>query len=91
MYGRVLIGKELGQFHSDFDGADYATESIFLAKKVYYDKLAKYDGTQGDHIRMKGISGDAIKFYCKENNMTVLELYKFLFKGGEAKFDLTCN
>ena len=44
-YGRVLIGKELGQFHSDFDGADYATESIFLAKKVYYDKLAKYDGT----------------------------------------------
>ena len=40
---------------------------------------------------MKGISGDAIKFYCKENNMTVLELYEFLFKGGEAKFDLTCN
>ena len=40
---------------------------------------------------MKGISGDSIKNYCKEKNITVLELYKILFNGGEAKFDLTCN
>ena len=40
---------------------------------------------------MKGISGDSIKYYCKEKKITVLELYKFLFNGGEAKFDLTCN
>ena len=44
-YGRELIGKNLGQFHTDFDldGAEtddiYAVLSVFLGKKCYYDKL----------------------------------------------------
>jgi len=48
-YGRELIGKELGQFHSDFSPSNkkdaeiynalYATKSIFLAKKIYIDEL----------------------------------------------------
>jgi hypothetical protein len=42
-YGRKLIGKSLGQFHSDFDveGCNevVATKSIFLGKKCYIDQL----------------------------------------------------
>lgn len=43
-YGRQLIGKELGQFHSDFAipkeySNEYAEESYFVAPKAYVDKV----------------------------------------------------
>jgi hypothetical protein len=93
-YGRELIGKNMGQFHSDFDvsGADgdyeiNAVESIFLGKKSYIDKLEykqngeiKYDY----HIRMKGIPSSVIKAY----NTDVLTTYERLFNGECIELDL---
>ena len=69
MYGTELVGKQLGQFHVDFDDKIkatgetarevYAVESLFLHKKSYMDKLCLV-APNGDlhyqnHIRMKGI------------------------------------
>ena len=47
-YNRDLIGEDMSQFHIDFDldgacGEIYSTESYFLAKKVYIDKLESVD------------------------------------------------
>ena len=77
VYGRELIGKNLGQFHNDFDGGNYAVESWFLGKKAYLDKLdtGKY------HVRMKGVPGAAI-----ENEE---ETYKRLYNGEKMEFDIT--
>jgi len=98
-YGRELIGKGLGQFHSDFDlpGCSniVATKSIFLGKKCYIDKL---EGTNsngeketGFHIRMKGIPEKCIH-YVVDNTpkyKDVMDLYIDLYNGNEVAFDLT--
>ena len=98
-YGRELIGKNLGQFHSDFslDGCKdiVAVESIFLGKKSYIDKL---EGTneagekvQGYHIRMKGIPEKCIEYVVQnsEQYKDVFELYLDLYNGSTVHFDLT--
>jgi hypothetical protein len=98
-YGRELIGKGLGQFHSDFDlpGCSdiVATKSIFLGKKCYIDKLegTNKDGKKetGFHIRMKGIPEKCIH-YVVENTpryKDVMDLYQDLYDGKEVAFDLT--
>jgi hypothetical protein len=99
-YDKELIGKDLGQFHSDFElkGATkdvVATDSIFLGKKSYIDCLEGYDDegnkVNGYHIRMKGISNDSIMYYCKEHNITPFQLYQELYDGKKIEFDLTCG
>ena len=99
-YGRELIGKEMGQFHTDFDmagsaGEIKAVESIFLGKKCYIDKLQSVDKNDNIihdfHIRMKGIPCDSIKHYAKNNNMDIMDLYKKLYDGEEITFDLCCD
>jgi hypothetical protein len=98
-YGRDLIGKGLGQFHSDFDlpGCSdiVATKSIFLGKKCYIDQLegTNKDGKKeiGYHIRMKGIPEKCIH-YVVENTpkyKNVMDLYEDLYNGAEVAFDLT--
>ena len=59
-YGRELIGKQLGQFHSDFDFHDeegnkrndianiYASRSLFLGKKCYIDELKGTNKNTGE-------------------------------------------
>jgi hypothetical protein len=86
-YGRELVGKDLCQFHSDFElkgskGEVFATESIFLGKKSYLDILA-CDGNDstGMHIRMKGIPS----LLLSENTR---ETYMSLFEGTAHEFDL---
>ncbi|GMF41039.1 unnamed protein product [Phytophthora fragariaefolia] len=88
LYSKELIGKQMGQFHADFDlagskGNIFARESIILGKKSYLDVLA-CDGndTTGLHIHIKGIpgkllEGDAYATYMK------------LFNGQSVSFDLT--
>jgi hypothetical protein len=98
-YGRELIGKGLGQFHSDFDlpGCTnvVATKSIFLGKKCYIDKLegvnAKGEKENGFHIRMKGIPERCIHYVVKTTGKykDVMELYEDLYNGNEVAFDLT--
>ena len=97
-YGRELIGKMMGQFHTDFDlagsvGDIHAVDSIFLGKKCYVDKLQGYD-SQGNeltdyHIRMKGVPSDCIIHKAKEEyGGDIIALYKALYDGEEITFNL---
>lgn len=78
-YNRVLTGKQLGQFHIDFDLEDengnecsdiVAYKSIFLGKKCYIDMLKGVaengDIVKGIHIRMKGVPNTTIYHTAKK-------------------------
>ncbi len=98
-YNRELIGKGLGQFHSDFDlpGCSniVATKSIFLGKKCYIDKLEGVNKAgekeTGFHIRMKGIPEKCIHYVVEHSPKynDVMDLYIDLYNGNEVAFDLT--
>ena len=99
-YNKDLIGNNLGQFHSDFelDGAEkniIATDSIFLGKKSYIDKLVGEDKNgnkvEGYHFRMKGIPSKVVKYYCDTKNIDLFNLYKQMYNGDKIEFDLTCG
>lgn len=85
-YGRELIGKQLGQFHNDFDelGSNpVSIESYFLGKKAYIDKLTNDKGEQAYHIRLKGIPGRCIELKASEFGGDVMKVYKFLYERDE--------
>jgi hypothetical protein len=73
IYGRELIGKNFGQFHSDFDikGASnvFSRRAIFLGKKAYIDELVGQDKEGNEvvdyHIRLKGIPNLVILDHAK--------------------------
>jgi hypothetical protein len=81
-YNRDLIGKSMGQFHSDFEikyeenGIEYkckniiARRSIFLGKKSYIDELEGIDANGNVvvdyHTRMKGIPNSCLEFAVKQ-------------------------
>ena len=97
-YNRKLIGKQLGQFHTDFELEGAATdiiavESYFLGKKCYIDRLISQDkdGNQisGYHIRMKGVPTDAILYRAAELNLSPIDLYKKMYEGHAETFELT--
>lgn len=97
-YQRELIGKNMGQFHSDFDlkGAEdvYASRSIFLGKKSYIDELKGVDKDgnikTGYHIRMKGIPTSCIEYTSKKMGLNnPFELYEKMLNGEAVTFDLT--
>ena len=97
-YGRELIGEAMGQFHTDFEVDDddrdksypiTATESLFIAKKTYIDKL-EYKTKSGEikyqfHIRAKGIPSSVIR----ELDDNVMNTYMRLFDNESIEFDLT--
>ena len=97
-YGRELIGEDMGQFHTDFEVDDVnrdksypitATESLFIAKKTYIDKL-EYKTKSGEikyqfHIRAKGIPSSVIR----ELDDNVMNTYMRLFDNESIEFDLT--
>ncbi len=83
-YGRELIGKELGQFHGDFNFPGMSNvcsiESIFFDKKIYCDKLRGYDKDGKEHFswhfRLKGVSTKSINYVCDtEFNCDMIALY----------------
>jgi hypothetical protein len=95
-YKRDLIGKQLGQFHSDFDfksEKDYppfAVESIFLGKKSYIDKVQVKHGEKISHkfhMRMKGIPSGCLLKKTEEFGGP-MKLYKNLLKHKEIEFNL---
>jgi hypothetical protein len=97
-YNRQLIGKAMGQFHSDFDlkGCSnvYAKRSIFLGKKSYIDELVgtDKDGNEkiGYHIRMKGIPESCMYHTATKNGYNnVFDMYEALLKGKKITADLT--
>jgi len=96
-YNKNLIGKGMGQFHTDFDmdnaaGEIIAKNSIFLGKKCYIDELESKD-KDGNiindyHIRMKGIPNDCILHKAKELNISPLDIYEYLYDNNYIDFDL---
>jgi hypothetical protein len=101
-YNRILMGKDLGEFHEDFksrDGKDevkYASESLFIRKKLYCCKLLMKDGTTNITFRSKGISPKALEVAAQKRypflNIVdaIWELYKYIYNGGSVYVDL-CN
>lgn len=96
-YGRELIGKNMGQFHTDFDlkGAKkdiYSKNLIILGKKCYMDELIgkneKDEIVKGFHLRMKGVPNSTILYECKKLNISPLEMYERLYNGEKQSFDL---
>ena len=101
-YGRELVGKEMGQFHTDFDldGAKsetiIATESIFVGKKTYLDKLEGICKKTGEvlvdyHIRCKGVPSKSIKYLEEKTGKSLIDIYKQMLNGDDVEFDLTCD
>ena len=97
-HNRELIGKQMGQFHTDFDlkgsvGDIVAEKSIFLGKKAYIDKLRSHDKDgniiYGYHIRLKGVPENSIKFKADtEYDGNVFAMYEEMFQGRELTFNL---
>jgi hypothetical protein len=98
IHNKELIGKGMGQFHTDFNmekakGEIYAVESIFLGKKCYVDKLKSVDAEGKDiydyHIRMKGVPEDSILYKAEtEYGGDIIKMYKELYDGKEIIYNL---
>lgn len=86
-YGRELIGKDLGQFHTDFEDINgkpsWGIEGWYIDKKVYCVKLTNEDGDIRYHVRCKGIPGKCIK--------TPVEDFEKFFRGEEVVYNLSEN
>ena len=95
-YNKELIGKNLGQFHSDFDFKSeeevVAVEEVFLGKKSYCDKvkLVKDGVVSYDyHMRMKGIPHKALHHVIKNDfKNNPMDMYIHLYKGNPITFNL---
>jgi hypothetical protein len=101
-YGRQLNGKDLGQFHPDFEMDAHknirSVEGIFVGKKCYLDVLeGEKDGelNQSLHVRMKGVPTSTVKWTAKrkypelDEVQAVTKLYTEMLRGQEFQFDLT--
>ncbi len=92
MYKRELIGKDMGQFHSDFDELTHnpvSIESYFVGKKMYIDKLTNDDGEMAYHIRLKGVPNATIDIVVNEQyGGDPMKLYDQLYNGGSETFDI---
>jgi hypothetical protein len=86
-YERELIGKDLGQFHTDFDmeGCNnvYSIKHIPIATKTYLDILQgtdkKGDTKQDVHIRIKGITKSGIDYELNRRGANRIESAISLF------------
>lgn len=83
LYHKSLKGKELGEFHIDFDPVAGhqvlgAIESYFCTKKIYVDRLLLDNGELAYHKRMKGIPNDLLTW----------EHYVKIFNGEIVPFQL---
>lgn len=84
-YNRDLIGKQMGQFHSDFEDIDEETidkvgvKEVFMSPKTYCI-LVKYTLKDGSCIfkeqyRFKGINSTALKTHCNLKNVSIMDWY----------------
>lgn len=94
-YNEDPIGGDIGQFHNDFDkpssfkkgeNVKGANESYFLAKKVYCDHLVGDQGSDGYHMRMKGVPGSVIKPEDYKDLYNGKTLHYNLLAGGKVSF-----
>jgi hypothetical protein len=99
-YGRELEGKDLGQFHPDFSSmtgrsdVKYASEMVFVAKKLYCGKLVMEDGSEEITYRSKGISLNSLDIAFKGRypelsvNDAIFQSYLDVFEGQTIEVDL---
>lgn len=99
IYHKPIAGKNLGEFHIDFDPVQGhevlgAIESYFIAKKIYVDKLLLDNGEIAHHKRMKGIPNDLLDWQhyvdIFDDKIHVYQLVdenhpSFIFKDGYVK------
>jgi hypothetical protein len=79
IYGRRLVGSDMGQFHCDFElkGADDPRSdfSIFLGKKFHAHHVIGKDkdghNLSRDHIRSKGFPTSCLTRYADRNEMMI--------------------
>lgn len=92
IYGKELNGKNLEQFHTDFnlDGAVdeiYAIKSIFLGKKSYMDYLESKDKDgniiHGYHKRLKGITEAGLDYEASKYENSFTGMYEDFANGKE--------
>jgi hypothetical protein len=81
-YHRELIGKNLGQFHSDFekinekdDDIPISISSIFVGKKTYVDMLKNKTGDIAFHCRCKGVKNDVLPIVVNERYPDLIPCY----------------
>ena len=89
IYNRQLTGKNMGQFHVDFEpvnGDDnvVSIQTIVCGKKCYLDVLQNSRGDIGYHSRMKGISESCVNGTA-ELYGGLVPLYKKLYQHPEEK------
>ena len=105
-YGTELIGEDLGQFHVDFKVVDedgkkikcsriVSVKFIALGKKAYIDVL---EGTDMNgkvhvdyHVRMKGISAQALQHQADSSGLNLYQLYEKHYDGEAIEYDLRCG
>ena len=102
-YNKELVGKNLGQFHSDFKHKNglaknvVSVKSIFLGKKAYIDYLEGTlpDGTKEHctHCRLKGVNEIALFNTAQEykhtnNDDKIFNVYEDLAKDITIEFIL---
>lgn len=96
-YGFPMIGNEVGQFHSDFDRpASFkpgenpvgAYKSIFDAKKVYVDVIVGDQGSEGAHMRMKGVPNSCISLQDYEDLYEGKKIEKNLLSFGKISLEI---
>lgn len=85
-------------FECDFDSGECqlrkgstpkAVESIFLAKKVYCDRIKDDRGREGLHFRMKRVPRRVLLDHAERDfGGDVMELYRHLLIGERYRFDL---
>lgn len=98
LYGREMIGEELGQFKSEFAIPNCkkvkSVESVFLCPKTYCHKLIGIDKDTGEekvkyYFRCKGVSTKSMLYVAnKKYNGSVLDVYK---SNKKLEFDLLCD
>jgi hypothetical protein len=85
----IFGGVELGQFKLDFGDDISITKGYLLGKKSYYVKFNKADKKgKTEKYRMKGIPASTIKFYAKQNKISVEDIFIKLYNGETIPFDL---
>ena len=82
-YGKILNGKNMGQFHVDFDSKIldedliYSSKCIILGKKCYLDVLEDGSGEKDYHCRMKGIPPSTLNHTAKKMNLNLCDMYEY--------------
>lgn len=96
IYGRELVGKNLGQFHSDFDYKSdvppISVESIYLGKKSYCDRIQVVNDGNKEYVfhpRLKGIPNKCLEIEAqKKYDGDIINMYADLLEHNPIEFDL---